>query len=200
MKEINSDVKKSLFEAINKVRVENGLEAIAENAARTVGNNGRAVGDNVTFTGNINPAVEVKDANGKTTSTYIGVECTDGSFISLASLMGLSSLKGYSTTEKAINISREKALPSSPVTETEVVPEVIEGFDFEAMWKPDSRDLYDEAAILMADATILKGKRATFCGTVVRQIIAKKDAPATAFEQYCKGDKRAMSAKMWKIG
>lgn len=197
MRSVDNKVKEQLMNAYNEGRKQAGMEAVDANATRTVGNNGMAVGQEIELTGVLNPAVPVKNAEGKTTAVFIGLETADGSFLSLQSMMGLSSMRGYSTTESAINESRAKASKQSPVKAETVKPEVTDDFDFDQMWKPETRDLYDMAALIMADPSIVKG-RWQYCGIVVRQITAKKDASASAFEKYCADDKRAMTAKMWR--
>jgi hypothetical protein len=197
MRSIDNEVKKQLMSAYNEGRKQAGMEAVASDATRTVGNNGMAVGQEVELTGVLNPAVPVKNAEGKTTAVFIGLETSDGGFLSLQSVMGISSMRGYSTTEPAINETRVKASKQSPAKAETINPEVIDNFEFDEMWKPETRDLYDMAALIMADPSIVKGVW-QYCGLVVRQIIAKKDSSASSFEKYCEGDKRAMTAKMWK--
>lgn len=197
MRSIDNEVKEQLMSAYNEGRKQAGMETVASDATRTVGNNGMAVGQEVELTGVLNPAVPVKNAEGKTTAVFIGLETSDGGFLSLQSVMGISSMRGYSTTEPAINETRAKASKQSPVKAETINPEIIDNFEFDEMWKPETRDLYDMATLIMADPSIVKGKW-QYCGLVVRQIIAKKDSSASSFEKYCEGDKRAMSAKMWK--
>lgn len=197
MRSVDNKVKEQLMNAYNEGRKQAGMEAVEADATRIVGNNGMAIGQEVELTGVLNPAVPVKNAEGKTTGVFIGLETANNSFISLQSIMGISSLRSYSTTESAINESRAKASKQSPLKAETVKPEVIDDFDFDQMWKPESRDLYDMAALIMADASIVKGKW-QYCGVVVRQITAKKDSSAASFEKYCEGDRRAMTAKMWR--
>lgn len=197
MRSIDNNVKKQLMSAYNEGRKQAGMDTVAEDATRTVGNNGMAVGQEVELTGVLNPAVPVKNAEGKTTAVFIGLETSDGGFLSLQSIMGISSMRGYSTTEPAINETRAKASKQSPVKAVTITPEVIDNFEFDEMWKPETRDLYDMATLIMADPEIVKGTW-QYCGLVTRQIIAKKDSSASSFEKYCEGDKRAMSAKMWR--
>lgn len=199
MKELTKEMKNELFESINAVRTSAGLKAIDPKATRTVGNNGRSIGETGVLTGEINPAVEVKDVNGKTTATYIGLKTDKGDYISLQSLMGITSMNGYSVNEAATHEWDEKVGTKTEKQSKEVKPEVAEGFDFSEMWKPKYRDLYDEAAYLMANPEEIKDKTYTYWGTVVRQITAKKDAPATSFEKYKTGYKRAMSARMFSL-
>lgn len=197
MRSVDSNVKKSLIDAQNAARKAAGLELLQENVTHSVGNNGYAIGQEFEFTGVLNPAVPVKNAAGGIVAVYIGLETTDGGFISLQSIMGVSSLRGYSTTEPAINETRAKTSKQSPIKSETINPEVIEDFDFEQTWKPETRDLYDMAAIIMAEPNLIKG-RWQYCGTAVRQITAKKDASAKSFEKFCEGDKRAMAVKMWR--
>lgn len=197
MRSVDNKVKEQLMNAYNEGRKQAGLEEVSADATRTVGNNGMTIGQEIELTGNINPAVPVKNADGKTTAVFIGLETADGNFLSLQSMMGLSSMRGYSTTEPAINETRAKAETNSTVKAETVQPEVISDFDFDLMWKPETRDLYDMAALIMADPSIVKG-RWQYCGVVVRQITAKKTATSKSFEKYCAGDKRTMTAKMWR--
>lgn len=196
MKEINESVKKEFLNSLNAARTAAGLAIIADNEKRNIGNNGYTLGQSFIATGKIEPVTV--DINGRK-SVYIGVECENGVMLSLQRLMNISSLKGYSTTEMAINQTREKLSENSPVTETEVKPEVIENFDFADVWQPETRDLYDEAAYLVEHPEVLKGKKITYLGTVVRQLVAKKDSNRDNFELYLKGDKRAMSAPLFSI-
>lgn len=197
MRSVDSNVKKQLIDAYNAGRTQAGMETVDANATRTVGNNGMAIGQEVELTGVLNPAVPVKNAEGELIAVYIGLETTDGNFLSLQSVMGLSSMRGYSATEPAINETRAKASKQSPVKAETIKPEIIDDFDFDQMWKPETRDLYDMAALIMADGSIVKGKW-QYCGMLVRQITAKKDATAKSFEKYCAEDRRAMTAKMWR--
>lgn len=199
MKELTKEMKNELFESINTVRTSAGLKPVDPKATRTVGNNGRAIGETGTLTGEINPAVEVKDASGKTTATYIGLKTDKGDYISLQSLMGLTSMNGYSTTEGATHEWDDKVNGKIEKQSKEVKPEVAEGFDFNEMWKPKYRDLYDEAAYLIANPEEITDKQYTYWGTVVRQITAKKDSPATSFEKYKAGYRRAMTARMFSL-
>lgn len=197
MRSVDNNVKKQLIDAYNAGRTQAGMEVVEADATRIVGNNGMAVGQEIELTGTLNPAVPVKNAEGKTTAVFIGLETTEGNFLSLQSMMGISSMRGYSETEPAVNETRVKATKQSPVKSETIKPEVTEDFDFDQMWKPETRDLYDMAALIMADPSIVQGKW-QYCGVLVRQITAKKDATARSFEKYCEGDKRAMSAKMWR--
>lgn len=193
MRTIDEKVKKSIVEKINAVRKANNLTEIAEDAKKSVGNNGYTPGDKIELTGNLNPAVEVLDANGKVTATYIGLETASGEYVSLQSLMGLSSLRGYSTAESAIN----EYLDNKEKVSVMISPYVSEDFDFEDRWIPETRDLYDMAAIIAANPQKYAGTW-TFMGAVVRQIVAKQDSKPNSFEQYKKGYKRAMTAKIWQ--
>lgn len=193
MRSVDNNTKKSIIDAQNAARQAAGLTLLEDNVSRSVGNNGLAVGDTFELTGDINPAVEVKNADGKVTAVYIGLLQTDGNYRSLQSMMGISSMRGYSLTESAENHTRGKqnALQVETVT-----PEAMEGFDFADVWQPETRDLYDMAALIKADPTIVKGKW-QYGAFAVRQIVAKKDSSATSFEKYKAGDKRAMTSKLF---
>ncbi len=196
MKEISLQVKKECVESLNKARKEAGLTELSEKdiAKKNVGNNGYTLGQTFHTTGVVEPVTT--DINGNK-SVYIGVETIEGTYLSLQRLMGISSMKGFSTTEKAINETR-KTINAKEVETTEVIPEVIEDFNFDEVFQPVTRNLYDFYAYCVENS-VFEGKTVTYLGTVVRQLEAKKDAPAGNFELYKKGDKRAMSAPLFKV-
>lgn len=196
MKEINEEIKKECMNTLNAALKAAGKEEITEEqaAAKNVGNNGYSLGQQFHTTGKVGPVTTT--ING-TKSVYIGVETKEGIHLSLQKLMNISSMRGFSTTEKAINETR-KSKNAQEVEAKEVTPEIIEEFDFAEVFQPETRNLYDFYAYCVENKVFLN-KTITYLGTVVRQLEAKKDSPAGNFELYKKGDKRAMSAPLFKV-
>lgn len=196
MKEIDEKVKKECMEALNAALKAAGKDEITaeQAAAKNVGNNGYSLGQQFHSTGKVGPVTANINGN---KSVYIGVETKEGVHLSLQKLMNISSMRGFSTTEKAINETR-KNKNAQEVEQKEVIPEVIPEFSFDEVFQPETRNLYDFYAYCVENKVFLN-KTITYLGTVVRQLEAKKDSPAGNFECYKKGDKRAMSAPLFKV-
>ena len=192
-KEITEELRNAAIDEINAARTAAGLDPIEYADVRNIGNNGYGLGQEFHLTGVV--SVQTIEVNGKK-AVYPALETEEGIWLSLARLMGLTSLKGYLTEGSVENWAREKR-NSEPVVTT-IAAEVSEDFDFDATWKPQSRDLYTEYAILKNKPEIIRDKTATYKGIVVHQLTAKKDSK-DAENGWKKGDKRAMTAQMWTI-
>lgn len=156
----------------------------------TIGNNGYTLGQQFHSTG---MKVIDTEINGKK-SVYVAVTTEEGVDLSVKSLMGLSSLSGYELSGSFESESRE----AGKKVVTQIKAEVVDNFDFEQVFQPSCRQLLD--FIAEADEqSLFDGKTITYLGKVVRPYEAKKDSPATSFEVYKKGDKRAMAVKLWSI-
>lgn len=192
MKEIDKNLKNELINELNTAYQNVGSDqAVTTDTKRIVGNNGYTLNQEFTLTGKL----EVVESRELTTA-YLGLETEEGAYLSLQRMMGISSMKGYSATEKAINTTRETR--SSEPIEEEVFPEISTEFLFEKCWRPESRDLYDMATLIRQDPEKYKGKKLTYWGTLVRQIRAKKDSKQSN-NGWKQGDLRAMIAQMWKM-
>jgi hypothetical protein len=64
------------------------------------------------------------------------------------------------------------------------------------LFQPQSRNLYEETAILMDNPEIIKGKKVTFLGTAYHPFTAKKDNSVMG---YSAGMKRVIAQKLWAI-
>lgn len=180
---MNNALVKSYLEAAKKA----GMNEPKNN---TVGNNGYTLGQQ--FHSNGMKLVET-EINGKKT-VYVAVTTEEGIDLSVKSLMGISSLSGYETTGEFESESRE----AGKKVVTKIKAEVVDDFDFERVFQPACRQLLDFIAEAEENGTF-DGKTITYLGKVVRPYEAKKDSPATSFETYKKGDKRAMSVKLWSV-
>lgn len=170
----------------------NGRKSPEELLNRTVGNNGFALGQRDTLTGDIK--IKETEIDGKK-QTFIVLTTVNGNEFSLMSLMSVSSLKGYELTD-AVDV--EFDVKNTKQTRS-VQSDLIEEFDFADVWQPKSRNLLELAAMIADKEVNLSGKTVTFLGTAVKPFIAKKDGDATFGEAYKKGYKRAIETKLWKI-
>lgn len=167
-----------------------GKDAADKLLTRTVGNNGYVVGQEFTLTGDIKTMTN--EING-TKQVYIVLPTKEGTDLSLMSMMGVSSLKGYDLeNEVEINF-----VGADKVKETRKVKSDFTA-DFDDVWKPASRNLLELAGMIAEKAVNLSGKKATFLGTAVKPIIAKKKGESNG-EKFEVGYKRAIETKLWNI-
>lgn len=196
MKEVDANVKQSMLDELNNAYTEVGSDhdKVEMDTKRSVGNNGYTIDQTFTLTGKIKveKSAELKSA-------WYALETEEGTNLSLQSLMGISSMKNYLTDKAVKNVTRPtKNCQDKDAKSEDVYPEVSKSFVFESCWKPETRDLYDMAAIIRANPEEYKGRIATYRGIVVRQIYAKKDSKQ-ASNGWKKGDPRAMTAQMWEL-
>ena len=157
---------------------------------KDVGNNGYSIGQVFHSTGVIDVR-EVK-IDGKD-AVYVAVETKEGIWLSIKSLMSLSSLNGYETEGE----HECEYMEGNATLTKKVKAEVVDGFDFNEVYQPTNRAVLS----FIADAeekNLFANKTITYLGTVVRPYIAKKDSQP-GFEKYKKGMKRVMTAKLWSV-
>jgi hypothetical protein len=186
---------------INQGRDTLGITAKVENPdTKNIGTNGYMVGSTYTLTGEVDLLVPVI-INGVATSTYIGLKTEQNVTLNLAQIMGISSLRGYSIdpNQEFTQESNPVGDSNNPVTE-KFCPDVVKGKDAhdieQMLFQPQSRNLYEETAILMDNPEIIKGKKVTFLGTAYRPFTAKKDNSVMG---YSAGMKRVIAQKLWAI-
>lgn len=178
-------------EVIKKLAEARGIE-VSEIKEKTVGNNGRPLDSDVTFTGKVD--LITRKINGNDV-TYYAAETKKGEWVSVQSIMGISSLRGYELEGKFLHQNNEG--------ETEVAADVSAKFKADQnipRWEPPTRDFYECIAQLQA-TEILKDVRLFYRGIVVRPYEAKKDYISTSAngESWSKGAKRTMTAQIWTI-
>lgn len=162
---------------------------------RIVGNNGYAVGQSFKLTGEIE--YKTNEING-TKSVYWVLLAEGGIELSLMSLMGVSSLKGYCTDNtKEFPVEFYNASTKSKDTRT-VTATVESDFDFEDVWQPPTRNLLDLAGMIADGDLNLKGKTITYLGTVVKDFTAKKDSEQNG-EKVKKDYKRVIETRLWSM-
>jgi hypothetical protein len=187
----------TIVEKINQGRPALGCTSKVENPeSKNIGNNGYSIGSVYTLTGEINLLVPVR-INNAVASTYIGLETEEGTTLNLAQIMGISSLSGYSIDSNQ-EFVQQSFDDDSKLVETkfhpDVTPNVTANSIEKVLFKPQSRNLYEEAAILMNNPELIKGKKVYFIGTAYRGFVAKKN---NSIMNYQKGHQRVIAQKLW---
>lgn len=183
------DLAKAKKEVIAKLAAARGVDA-SEIKEKTVGNNGRPLDSEAIFTGKVD--LVDRNINGNSVSFY-AAETKKGEWISIQSIMGVSSLKGYELEGKFQHQNNEG--------ESDVTADVSAKFKADQnmpRWEPPTRDFYECVAQLQA-TEMLKDVRLFYRGTAVRPYEAKKDYISTTAngESWSKGAKRTMTAQIW---
>ena len=162
---------------------------------RIVGNNGYSVGQSFKLTGEIEyKTIEINE----TKSVYWVLLAEGGVELSLMSLMGVSSLKGYCTdNKKEFPVEFYNTKTKDKDTRT-VTATVDTKFDFEDVWQPPTRNLLELAGMIAEGDLNLKGKTVTYLGTVVKDFTAKKDSEQNG-EKVKEGYKRVIETRLWSI-
>lgn len=186
---LENEVIKKFMEAYKACHTDKEVEKLE---GRNVGNNGYYRGQTFTLTGE----VEWKENKiNDETQVYWYLTTQEGAELSLQSLMGISSLKGYllsGTTEVEFdegNETRKKRIVTADVTE---------GTTEKSLWTPKSRHFLTEVQNILEGRESLEGKTVTFLGTAVKPIEAKKAGKQNG-EVYQKGYKRAIETKLWSV-
>ena len=162
---------------------------------RVVGNNGYALGQSFTLTGEI--AYKVNEIQGNK-AVYWYLPTKEGAELSLMALMGVSSLKGYST-EASEEFPVEFYNSKTKDKETRMVhADMIADFDFDDVWQPQSRNLLTLAGMIAEGDLNLKGKTATYLGTAVKPFTSKKESEQNG-EKVKEGYKRVIETRLWSI-
>lgn len=162
---------------------------------RIVGNNGYTVGQTFTLTGEIE--YKTNEING-IKSVYWVLPAEKNAELSLMSLMGVSSLKGYCTdSTKEFPVEFYNASTKSKDSRT-VTATVDADFDFNDVWQPPTRNLLDLVGMILEGDLNLKGKKVTYLGTAVKDFTAKKDSEQNG-EKVKKDYKRVIETRLWSL-
>ena len=158
---------------------------------RTVGNNGYAVGQKFTLTGEAD--WKENTING-VKQVYWVLLTNEGAELSLQSLMGISSLKNY-VLEGTVEVDY---LDGKNVKTRTVAAEVMDGVTVDDLWMPKSRHFLTEVQNILEGVENLKNRTVTFLGTAVRPIVAKKAGEQNG-EKYAAGARRAIETRLWSV-
>ena len=202
-KEVNNTINE-----INKFRTENNSKRgiLTEREINSnVGSNGQALGDEITFTGEIDLSVPFKNDKGEVISTYIGAKTTTGIWFSVRRMMGISSMKGYFTEGEFPHETGKRKFKAKNSEELDasyacamVKAEVVDDFDFSDVYQPEDRNLYRFATMLKA-TNALKDVTIKYLGSVVKPYKAKSPNPPTAFEFWFEDAQRVMETPLYAI-
>ena len=166
-----------------------------------VGRNGYYLGQQFHLTGVVYPAA-VNDANGNQTGVYLALKTTEGIDLSLAALMGVTSLRGY-TLEGTL---KEERAGADEKDLNEFTAEVSEKVKAQAAknnqfngWDIPTRDLYKFAAMIEADASLAEGKIVTFEGIALRPVKRRKTDTDFNNIEWHAGDVSIITQRLWSV-
>lgn len=169
----------------------------AYDPSKQAGNNGFQLGQTFTLTGEI----DYKTSEiGKAKTCYWYLKTVQGVEISLKTLMGVSSLKGYEL-KNAVTVDYYRGTPNTDTFEEktrEVKSDLTEDFDFEDVWQPPTRNILDLAGMIAEGDCDLANKEVTFLGTAVKPTKAKEDGEMNG-EKYLAEHRRAIETKLMKV-
>lgn len=171
------------------------------NQAHIVGRNGFYLGQQFHATGEVYPA-PINDNDGKQVGVYLALKTTEGQDISLAAVMGVTSLRGY-TLEGTLKEQRagadEKDLEEFTAEVSEKVKtQAAKNNQFNG-WNIPTRDLYKLAAMIEADASLIKGKTITFEGIALRPIKRRKKDTDFNNIEWNAGDVSIIPQRLWSV-
>lgn len=164
---------------------------------RVVGNNGYQLGVTYTLTGAI--VVKTSKING-VAQTAIVLPTEEGVELSLANLMGVSSLKGYdlSGNDNVIEYydvtDKKQTTLKTRTTHTELVAD----FEFENVWQPPTRNFLNLAGQIADGTYDVTGKKVTFLGTACKPFKAKS-AGEMGTETWKAENMRVIESKLWSL-
>ena len=164
---------------------------------RVVGNNGYQLGVTYTLTGAI--VVKTSKING-VAQTAIVLPTEEGVELSLANLMGVSSLKGYDLSGNDLSIEyydvadKKQTTLKTRTTRTELTPD----FDFEDVWQPPTRNFLNLAGQIADGTYDVTGKKVTYLGVACKPFKAKS-AGEMGTETWKAENWRVIESKLWSL-
>lgn len=180
---------KAIYEEVN------GKEKLEALEKRNVGNNGYVIGQEFHLTGDIKTVTN--EING-VKQVYIALTTKEGTDLSLQALMGVSSLKGYVfDTDVDVEFDTKDEAGSFVKKSRKVRSDFSKG-DFNNVWMPETRNLLTLAGMIAEKHINLTNKTATYLGTAVKPITAKKRGEQNN-EKFKEGYARAIETKLWSI-
>lgn len=184
-------------EIVSKSAVLSEFKKQAEALGRTinleeekrVGSNGYNIGQTFTLDGTIK--ISKVSRGTEVTGVFLALGTKEGVDLSLQSLMGLSSLRGY-------ELSGEADDSTGNHYDAEVAPDVKKDF---VGWKNlKTRDLYEMAALIEAGDIKVADKKVTYKGRVFRKWVARNaGTDLTTGQAYAEGDQRVSRVQLWQV-
>ena len=194
----NSKLLKTFQEQYNHYHPDKPVNVLQEHI---VGRNGYYLGQQFHATGVVYPA-PIKNDKGEQTGVYLALTTTEGVDISLAAVMGVTSLRGY-TLEGTLKEYRagvdEKDLNEFTAEVTDKVKtQAAKNNQFNG-WDIPTRDLYKLAAMIEADANLIKGKTITFEGIALRPVRRRKTDTDFNNIEWKAGDLSIITQRLWSV-
>lgn len=194
---------KEVLDKINAARTAAGKKELSADDAKkqVVGNTGVAIGTTYTLTGEVSYE-EIKDDAGKVSEFFPALVGIDGSgqrkVVSLAQIMGVSSLKGYTQTGTVENTVRPNGVDSSEVVDMPILCEKAENFNFEDdVWQPPTRNKWELYAFLVKHPDYFKDAKVTYVAFFGKKAVAK--TPSKFAPWHAPKDVYAMTIKLWRV-
>ena len=187
----NSKLLKDFQKQYNELHGDRPIDVTKE---RIVGRNGYFLGQQFHLTGEIYPA-PVFNADGEKTGVYLALKTKENTDLSLAALMGVTSLRGY-ILEGTIKDSKDTEF-TAEVTD-KVKTQAAKNNAFNG-WNVPTRDLYKMAAIIENDKELVKDKVATFEGIALRTIKRRQDATDFNGVEWKTGDTSVITQRLWSV-
>ena len=171
------------------------------NNAHIVGRNGYYLGQQFHATGEV-WAAPIRNDKDEQTGVYLALKTKEGVDISLAAVMGVTSLRGY-TLEGTLKEYRagvdEKDLNEFTAEVTDKVKtQAAKNNQFNG-WDIPTRDLYKLAAMIEADASLIKDKTITFEGSALRPIRRRKKDTDFNNIEWNAGDLSIIPQRLWSV-
>jgi hypothetical protein len=142
------------------------------------------------------------DADGKKTGVFLALKTKEGTDLSLAALMGVTSLRGY-TLDGTLKEERKGAAPEDL---NEFTAEVSDAVKAQAAknnqfngWAIPTRDLYKLAAMIEANPELVANKVAKFEGIALRAIKRRQDTTDFNNVDWHGGDTSIISQRLWSV-
>lgn len=172
-----------------KTRAEALGRTVDLEAEKRVGSNGYNIGQVFTLDGSLKIA-EVRRGT-EVTGVFLALGTKEGVDLSLQSLMGLSSLRGYELEGEADDSTGNHY-------DAEVAKDVKK--DFVGWRNIPTRDLYEMAARIEAGEIKIADKKITYKGRVFRKWIARTaGTDLTTGQAYAEGDERVSRVQLWQV-
>jgi hypothetical protein len=172
---------------------------------RNVGNNGYVIGQQFELDGTFD-VEEIKNGN-KTTGAFFACGTKQGVKLSLASLMGLSSLNGYVLKGEDVAylepIGEDGPTDKQKADSVKFTAKVADDVDETFIGWEDcpTRDIYDLVVRIENEDVKLEGIPVEFKGTVIRGWDAKKKGEdITTGKSYAVGAHRVSRQNLFKVG
>ena len=159
---------------------------------RRVGCNGYTLGQKFILTGEIKTKISEIDG---VKYVYIVLSTKEGIDLSLASLMGVSSLKGYVLDN---DVEIQFLGDDNMIMTRKVQSYLIKDFDFAQVWQPPTRNYLDLAAKIAEGDLNLVNAKVTYLGIAVKPFKTKKRGMHSG-EEFDVGFQRVIETHLWSL-